>query len=107
MKVLLGVMIVLLTAATPAHAGRWFNSFTVFSGIETPGEHSPYCWYGGKHDNEITSNIGYELSLWQNDRGTFDISHNATHQSCVFSEDADQLYNAFGIRFRWVLWRRR
>jgi len=84
--------------------GTFFNSTSVFLGIDHTLKVSPQCVQGGT-DDRLTSNLGIDQNIWISSSRVHNISLRYTHHSCVFGKDRNG-YDGFGLMYSWTLFSR-
>lgn len=75
--------------------GVWFNTGSVFIGVEQTSGASPFCTSEGVND-KLTSNLGADIQVYKN--GNHSISGVYTHHSCALNPDIN-VYDAIGFRY--------
>jgi hypothetical protein len=81
--------------------GTWFNSTSIFIGIDVTRGVSPQCVEGGA-DNKGTSNMGIRQNLFMSQNKVFAINGKYTHHSCVIGKDRNG-YDGLGLEFEWFI----
>jgi len=78
----------------------YFDSATVFVGIDNTLRPSPFC-KGGGINNRLSSNIGFVQNMITDD--VMNIGLKYTHHSCALNPD-DNAYDSLGIVIEWKIW---
>lgn len=118
-SMLLGVLVVVVVGTLVTFATGWFNKANaesaldtkygyfmnnayVFAGIDYTKKVSPQCVAGSTQDN-LTSNMGMGLNVWQSPSRKVHVDIQWTHHSCVLGVDRNS-YDGAGIRVTWYPW---
>lgn len=109
--VVTGILVTLITGLfTKSNAesvldtryGYFLNNAYVFAGVDYTKKVSPQCVAGSFQDN-LTSNMGMGLNLWQSPSRKVHVDVQYTHHSCVLGVDRNS-YDGAGIRVMWFPW---
>lgn len=105
--ILKGIVIVLVVfigiAGTRfALAGDFFESGSIYAGLDYTYKTSPQCERNGP-DDKGTSNVGAKLNLWQSTDKTFRFNSKYTHHSCALNIDRNT-YDSIGLEWEYFLW---
>ena len=85
-------------SAVKASDVSFFNSTTLFVGLDHTNKLSPMCHEGGANDR-LTSNVGLSQNLLVINDVHVDAEY--THHSCAISED-DKQYDAIGVKLSYT-----
>jgi len=105
----LGIMGAMLVAAfivflfgqvVKAEESKWFDSGSVFIGIDYHKDGSVFCQDIGVSD-ELNSNLGMNIEVYR--YGNHSLSGNYTHHSCALNPDVNT-YDGAGFKYEWKIW---
>jgi len=104
----LGIMGAMLFAAfivflfgqvVKAEESKWFDTGSVFIGIDYHNNGSIFCQDIGV-SNEMNSNLGMSIEVYS--YGDHSLSGNYTHHSCALNPDVNT-YDAAGFKYEWKI----
>lgn len=103
-----GIILAMLTAAffvfmigqVVAKEGKWFDSGSVFVGIDYHKDGSVFCQDTGV-SGELNSNLGANIEVYS--YGDHSLSGNYTHHSCALNPDVNT-YDGAGFKYEWKIW---
>lgn len=78
----------------------WFESTTIFLGLDTDINNKVFCYSGSKVNDTLTSNAGLRQNLFK--YGNASVSAQYTHHSCALNTDKPT-YDAIGLQLEWTL----
>ena len=85
--------------AVKAEESAWFDTGSVFIGIDYHNAGSVFCQSNGVSD-ELNSNLGMNIEVYR--YGDHSISSNYTHHSCALNPDVNT-YDGAGFKYEWKI----